>query len=85
LRGFGNKQEASDELNELLGTDIDFTKLKKDDLSKLHEALSDTRNLIAMGLRGAADRRMNDFLGIVRDRRGPRIIDLILEALGGLG
>jgi len=50
LRRFGNKQEASDELNELLGTDIDFTKLKKDDLLKLYEALSDTRNLIAMGL-----------------------------------
>jgi len=85
LRRFGNKQEASEELNELLGTDIDFTKLKKEDLSKLYVALSDTRNLIAMGLRGAADRRMNDFLSILRDRRGPRIIDLILETLEGLG
>jgi len=33
------KDELSDEINKILGTTIDLTKLPKDDLTALHEAL----------------------------------------------
>jgi len=34
------KDELSDEINQILGTAIDFTKLSKDDLTKLYDSLA---------------------------------------------
>ncbi len=44
LKHFGvemnrTKEELSGEINKMLGTDIDFTKLSKDELEKLYEAV----------------------------------------------
>ena len=38
--GKADKKQLSDELNEALGLDIDFTRLKAEDLAKLHAFVS---------------------------------------------
>jgi len=75
-----NKEELSDQLNEILGLEepIDFSRLLKEDLERLVEAFKDPKALIRLGvrrLRGKARERVmeyliEEFLGRERDE-GP--------------
>jgi hypothetical protein len=63
------KEELAQSLNQILGIDIDWSKLKKEDLEKLHSLLSDPMALINMAgkigrekLRSVIDRPLRDFI-----------------------
>jgi len=43
-----NKEEMSETINELFGTEIDFTKLKQNDLKALYDILNDPERIISI-------------------------------------
>jgi len=59
-----DEAELSEKINEILGTEIDFTKLTKDDLETLHRTITD-RRFLARALRNAT---VDDLINIVRER-----------------
>lgn len=78
-----SKEELSEKLNKLLGTNnIDFTKMSRKDLVQLHEVLSDLlKPLSEMSLREVLDELFGD--RPLRQRLFPRARKRIREILRG--
>lgn len=59
-----NKDELSEKMNELLDLDeeIDFTRLIKTDLEALYEFVSNSSNLIALGVKSLRGKVRKDLL-----------------------
>jgi len=79
------KEKLSDEINKILGTTIDLTKLAKDDLVELHEALTKLKETIPIplldrplgeiidnriGNRPLKELSLADILGLPKERKG---------------
>jgi hypothetical protein len=75
------KENLSDKLNVMLGTDVDWSKMPKEELEKLVQHFEDPVVLIQIGIKNLKSKAKEDILG----RRLGDILDssTILEKKGG--